>query len=73
MLPMAFSRGEGSETSSPMALAVSFGLLVSTVLTLFVIPSIYYVVEDYTPKIRHWFSRKLFGEDDFMGKEERLK
>ena len=72
MLPMAFSRGEGSEMSSPMALAVSFGLMVSTMLTLFVIPSIYFVVEDYTPKIRHWISRKLFGEDDFMGHEDRL-
>ena len=73
MLPMAFSHGEGSETSSPMALAVSFGLMVSTVLTLFVIPSIYYVVEDYTPKIRHWINRKLFGEEDFMGHEDRYK
>jgi hydrophobic/amphiphilic exporter-1 (mainly G- bacteria), HAE1 family len=72
MLPMAFSGGEGSETSSPMALAVSFGLFVSTLLTLFVIPSIYYVVEDYTPKIRHWINRKLFGEEDFMGHEDRI-
>jgi HAE1 family hydrophobic/amphiphilic exporter-1 len=72
MLPMAFSRGEGSEMSSPMALAVCFGLMVSTMLTLFVIPSIYYVVEDYTPRIRHWINRKLFGEDDFMGHEDRL-
>jgi HAE1 family hydrophobic/amphiphilic exporter-1 len=72
MLPMAFSRGEGSETSSPMALSVSFGLLVSTMLTLFVIPSIYSIVEDYTPRIRHWINRKLFGEEDFMGHDDRV-
>jgi HAE1 family hydrophobic/amphiphilic exporter-1 len=72
MIPMAFSRGEGSETSSPMALSVSFGLLVSTLLTLFVVPSIYFIVEDYTPRIRHWINRKLFGEEDFMEHEDRM-
>jgi HAE1 family hydrophobic/amphiphilic exporter-1 len=72
MIPMAFSRGEGSETSSPMALSVSFGLLVSTALTLFVVPSIYFVVEDYTPRIRHWINRKLFGEEDFMNQEDDM-
>lgn len=41
MLPMALSRGEGSELKAPMALTVIGGLISATFLTLFVIPVIY--------------------------------
>jgi len=44
LLPMALAFGEGSELRSPLAITVSFGLLLSTLLTLVVIPSIYLVV-----------------------------
>jgi HAE1 family hydrophobic/amphiphilic exporter-1 len=50
MLPMAFSKGEGSEMSSPMAISVSFGLLFAMVLTLFVIPIIYLIIEEFIEK-----------------------
>jgi hydrophobic/amphiphilic exporter-1 (mainly G- bacteria), HAE1 family len=63
MLPMAFSTREGSEMSAPMATAVAFGLLVSTLLTLFVLPSIYSIVEDLTPRIKRWINTFLFGEE----------
>jgi HAE1 family hydrophobic/amphiphilic exporter-1 len=43
-LPMAFSRSSGSEFRSPMGVAIAFGLTATTVLTLFVIPVIYSVV-----------------------------
>ena len=45
LLPMAIGLGEGSELRSPMALTVIGGLLVSTVLTLVVIPTVYRVVD----------------------------
>ena len=41
MLPMIFSRGSGSETWRPMAIAIFGGLTVSTLVTLILIPTIY--------------------------------
>jgi HAE1 family hydrophobic/amphiphilic exporter-1 len=46
MLPMALGIGEGAETEAPMAVAVIFGLGLSTILTLVIIPLIYTVVEE---------------------------
>jgi HAE1 family hydrophobic/amphiphilic exporter-1 len=45
LLPMAVSGGEGSELRSPMALTVIGGLLVSTVLTLLIIPAVYSLLD----------------------------
>jgi len=44
LLPMALSLGEGAELRAPLAVTVSFGLLLSTALTLVVIPALYMVV-----------------------------
>lgn len=44
LLPMAFGLGDGAEIRRPMALTVMFGLAASTVLTLVIIPTIYYLV-----------------------------
>ncbi|MCX5687011.1 MAG: efflux RND transporter permease subunit, partial [Candidatus Omnitrophica bacterium] len=41
LLPMAFLGGEGAELRAPMAITVMGGLLIATVLTLVVIPTIY--------------------------------
>jgi HAE1 family hydrophobic/amphiphilic exporter-1 len=41
LLPMALGVGDGAELRTPMAIAVISGLVVSTLLTLFIIPSIY--------------------------------
>ncbi len=43
MIPMALSTGQGSEMWSPMAIAVIGGLLVSTILTLIYVPTMYCV------------------------------
>jgi HAE1 family hydrophobic/amphiphilic exporter-1 len=40
-LPLAVGAGEGAEVRAPMAIAVIGGLVVSTLLTLFVIPVMY--------------------------------
>jgi hydrophobic/amphiphilic exporter-1 (mainly G- bacteria), HAE1 family len=40
-LPMAFSRSSGSEFRAPLGVAIAFGLMATTLLTLFVIPVIY--------------------------------
>lgn len=43
-LPMAISTGSGAEVQRPLATVVIGGLLTSTILTLLVLPSIYYIV-----------------------------
>ncbi len=45
LLPMTFGFGEGASLRSPMALAVVGGLITSTILTLFVIPCVYSVLD----------------------------
>jgi HAE1 family hydrophobic/amphiphilic exporter-1 len=40
-VPLAFSLGPGSESLKPMAIAIIGGSLVSTVLTLIVVPAMY--------------------------------
>ncbi|MDX1502866.1 MAG: efflux RND transporter permease subunit [Thermoanaerobaculia bacterium] len=45
LLPMALGLGDGAELRTPMAIAVISGLVVSTLLTLFVIPVIYSLVD----------------------------
>ncbi len=47
MLPVAFGLGEGSETRSPMGIAVIGGLLTSLFLTLVVVPAAYDLFDDW--------------------------
>jgi multidrug efflux pump subunit AcrB len=44
ILPAALAIGPGSESRAPMAIAVLGGVTVSTILTLIVVPALYYVV-----------------------------
>lgn len=46
MIPVAFGIGEGSETRSPMGIAVIGGLLTSLFLTLLVVPAAYEFLDD---------------------------
>ncbi len=46
MLPLAFAIGEGAEQRAPMARAVIGGLITSTLLTLFVVPVVYSMLDD---------------------------
>ena len=45
MVPMSLGIGEGSEIWQPMGIAVVGGLVVSTLVTLFIIPSLYSMLE----------------------------
>lgn len=45
LLPMTISFGEGASLRSPMAIAVIGGLITSTIMSLVVIPCVYYVLE----------------------------
>lgn len=47
MLPMAMSHADGSETWRPLGITVCGGLAVSTFVTMFIIPVLYYIVETW--------------------------
>jgi HAE1 family hydrophobic/amphiphilic exporter-1 len=51
LLPMAIGVGQGAEMRTPMAITVIGGLLVSTLLTLVVIPVVYSLLDRKTYKI----------------------
>ena len=53
MMPTALALSEGSETRSPMAICVIGGLILSTMLTLIVIPVTFTIVDD----VWHWVKR----------------
>ncbi len=50
LLPMALGWGTGGETNAPLARAVIGGLSVSTILTLFLIPLLYTMLEERYPR-----------------------
>lgn len=52
MLPLALGVGQGSEMYQSMAIAVIFGLMVSTLLTLIIIPVLYELVENGVERIK---------------------
>jgi hydrophobe/amphiphile efflux-1 (HAE1) family protein len=53
LVPMALGLGEGSETNLPLARSVIGGLTVSTFFTLFLIPSLYTLVDRFKKKKPH--------------------
>ena len=50
LLPLLISNGIGSEVQRPLASVVVFGLMSSTTLSLFIIPALYNIVENYSSK-----------------------
>jgi multidrug efflux pump subunit AcrB len=56
MLPSALGVGEGGSFRAPMAIAVIGGIIVSTVLSLVVVPSFFLIMDDLS-----WLMSKLFG------------
>ena len=46
-LPMALSQGDGAEVQRPLATVVIGGLLSATLLTLVVLPCLYYIIENF--------------------------
>jgi multidrug efflux pump subunit AcrB len=50
LLPMAIGVGTGGETNAPLARSVVGGLSLSTLLTLFLVPTIYVILEERFPR-----------------------
>ncbi len=62
LLPLTFGFGESASLRSPMAIAVIAGLITSTLLTLIVIPCVYYVFENIKDKL---FGRAVKPENEY--------
>jgi HAE1 family hydrophobic/amphiphilic exporter-1 len=58
LVPMALGLGDGAELRTPMAITVISGMIVSTILTLVVIPTLYVVVDRMAARVR----ARLAGE-----------
>ena len=67
MLPSALGVGEGGSFRSPMAIAVIGGIIVSTVLSLVVVPSFFLIMDDVS-RFFAWAFGRFVGKKD----EERL-
>jgi len=67
LVPMAFDRSESANLWSPLAITVIGGLTSSTVMTLFLVPSVYMIFEDFrdmvfAPKeILVFIKRRMYG------------
>ena len=57
MIPLAFSKGAGYESNSPMALAIIGGMISSTILSLFVVPAFYKILYPLDSWLRKWYER----------------
>lgn len=57
MLPLAISVGEGSGIKAPMGISVIFGLFVSTILSLFIVPAFYKMMAPWDDKFRKIYTQ----------------
>ncbi|MGM4911357.1 efflux RND transporter permease subunit [Rhizobium sp. 768_B6_N1_8] len=63
MLPSALGVGEGGSFRAPMAIAVIGGIIVSTVLSLVVVPSFFLIMDDLS-RLLGWIFGRLVGKKD---------
>jgi HAE1 family hydrophobic/amphiphilic exporter-1 len=52
LLPLTFAIGEGSSLRAPMAIAVVGGLITATLMSLIVIPCVYFILETAKKKLK---------------------
>lgn len=64
MLPSALGVGEGGAFRAPMATAVIGGIIVSTVLSLVIVPSFYLIMDDLSRLMGWLFSRLIGPKED---------
>ena len=57
MIPVALGLGEGADFRAPLGRAVIGGVITSTLLTLFVIPTVYEILDGW----RNWIRARVFN------------
>ena len=76
MLPSALGVGEGGAFRAPMAIAVIGGIIVSTVLSLVVVPSFFIIMDDLSRLLGKIFGMMIGKKDDErlpLGNDELTK
>jgi predicted RND superfamily exporter protein len=63
MLPSALGVGEGGAFRAPMAIAVMGGIIVSTVLSLVVVPSFFLIMDDLS-RLLGWLFGRMVGKKE---------
>ncbi|MDP4221462.1 MAG: efflux RND transporter permease subunit, partial [Bacteroidota bacterium] len=72
MIPMSLALGEGGEQNAPLARAVIGGLIVATIVTLFVVPIMYSILRKKMPS-KHIFELRFQSEKqgfDYAGSHD---
>jgi HAE1 family hydrophobic/amphiphilic exporter-1 len=64
MIPAALASGSGSESRAPMAQAIIGGLITSSILTLFVVPIVYTILDDWKNKFNKAVHKKSVKIDE---------
>jgi multidrug efflux pump subunit AcrB len=64
MLPSALGVGEGGSFRAPMATAVIGGIIVSTVLSLIIVPAFFLIMDDLSRLMSRIFSRMIGKKDE---------
>jgi cobalt-zinc-cadmium resistance protein CzcA len=62
LLPASFSTGIGSDVQRPLATVIVYGLLFSTVITLYVLPALYFMIENHQLKVEQRRAEKEQAE-----------
>ena len=70
MMPMSLGIGEGSEIWQPMGISVVGGLFMSTLLTLFIVPSLYAMLEGRKERKAERKARLLAQEEAFIREQQ---
>ena len=73
MIPMVLSQGDGAEMWQPMGIVVIGGLLVSTLLTFFIVPTLYGAMSRHDDVNKAKAVRKNFIFMDIKVKKEEKK
>ncbi len=72
MLPMALALGEGGEQNAPLGRAVIGGLLIATIMTLFIVPIIYSLLRTDVPT-KHLLDEQFRSEERGETEPGKLK
>ncbi len=67
-VPPALSLGPGAETRGPMAIAIIGGIIVSTLLSLVVVPAFYVVADRMKGRVATFFAKRR-GDEELEGAE----
>ncbi len=70
LFPLLLERSFQAQFLIPMAISISFGLLVATLLTLLYVPALYLIVRDISNRLDSWFRKQKGGTSGMVSSLE---